>query len=497
LARRMPAGDFRETMLDHLSDSNLGGENGGGLDSLAKAVLNPLKLLIRDHLKDPEKDRRARETDLETVEVFRSLIVEEGPHQPHLAGKEHFFLQPLDEFSLNIREVQAIAESFRTSGLWPPPFYEMDMLNGWRNIKAVLDHPDHLAGSREVSRNRRPPEDLIDTLFHFQGQDYGSRLPETRISSGDMEMFFDPSPTLDRALALLGERGAIDSPARQVLEFEMPTELYFNAAAYETFDSEKKYFAFFLLHETEKLLRGAVRLIHQEDEKIRLLVPSLSLMEKLLQAEYGEENSQFHYVHGTPSRDEVMKLRASRNSPIGLSLIPTYLGDISGITHPFNLTLHDIFHSAHDASRPRFFPEMSLRFYNFLNTRSLSKTGFEYSLDKFADLEYEIFQEEKLIPWGHYLMGFLGEAFDRSLTLSDAQERRREIGEIEALSAFLHRWIRNQLPPPDRRRKEDMASLKEFFDRRRRIHEEFRARATLPSINPVSPSRSPTRIQRK
>jgi hypothetical protein len=197
-------------------------------------------------------------------------------------------------------------------------------------------------------------------------------------------------------------------------------------------------------------------------------------MEKLLQAKYGEENSQFHYVDGTPSREKVMELRGRRISPIGLSLIPIYLGDIHEVTHPFNLTLHDMFHGARDASRPPFFPEMSRRLYDFLAVRFLSEAGCDDILDKLSDLDNEILNGQGLESWGRSLIGFLNQAFDRSLLLSDRQKRRREIVEIEALSAFLNRWLRNQWPPRDQIRKEDMASLREFFDRRRRIHEDFR-----------------------
>jgi hypothetical protein len=357
IQKRIPEGSFKEALLDQLSDSNLG-QGKTRIKHFAQHVLGiPLQraLYSAQLSENPHTNSERLKYLQELAEAYHTLVLEEFRTQPHLAGKEKFFLAPLHHGLRSIKMIRATVDQSLALGIEvPPPTYQGKILSAALRIDKKFKDPNYLQGAREELLARRVDPRDADALWFHQAKDYVKLFPGARSYTTGAEIltqkskrkFVETDPVLlKQALSLLGKRNRANSLARQVLIIEIPAE-HVNAEFLPNYPHLKFLSTFPLFADLEHSLRDRIHFSDAEADKMIIRVPSLSLAEKLLQAAHGSDHMQFHFVPGILPHDTYMELKGKRLAPVGLSFGPVYFGEIGHPIHPFMLTDHDAFEHA-------------------------------------------------------------------------------------------------------------------------------------------------------
>jgi hypothetical protein len=457
LARRLPPGKGRESLLDQLSDSKLGGEEGSELSILAASALKPLEEILNESQRGEtvKKNRIPQEELRRVLDAYRALIVEEGPSQPHLAGKEEVFLKPLDRLASGLRKIQAIAEESRSLGVTvPPPVYNMEMLDILAQIEARMLDPDYFEGTREDLLRRRADLRLVDDLWIMQGRNFANLIPSAEFNIRDAKILLEPAANrhetpdrslIETAIARLGE-GDAASAARRVLEINVPAGFVLS----ELFDNypELQFLATMpFVFDFEKDLKYRIQLIDENEGRRIYRLPTLSFLENLLQVAYGDDRVQLHPVLGVLPRDLIMRTRKKRVCPIGLSFSPIYFEEQGGPIHAFTLTQDDALqHAANDAMLADGLPEAMAWFYTEGQASLPVSPAREVVLDLLSDLYLPSSHEN---PWEN-LSALLLEPIQTALlpapTQGDAAEAARIREAAKEYFTAYEKLLRERVP---------------------------------------------------
>jgi hypothetical protein len=452
-----PASPSKEKVLNVLADLSLSPFEESPAAGLAQILLHPLNENIRamKNNYDVQEIKEISQESRSFAEAYFSLLQERFASNPVLAEHSSTFLRPFEEI-FKMLPVESLIPESEVSYFSAPITYPPEIEHIWQGIDSILRRPDYLQGSHEQLLAKRPPENWVDQLWLFQGEDYFRRFPkdQTRVQIGDIEELYlsgdrELSSKMDwdflqQALGLLGDRNQYGSPARQILEIEMSNELINSTFMGSIIGSDKSFslLGIFLDLDLIPVDKFPLKLFKEKTTLFRL--PSLSLWERVLKVMWGDWSTQFQYVLGTLPRDSrrdiVMALRGQRTPPVGLSRDPIYLDDTRGVVHPFILPLHDAyFHNALSARGARGIPELYQRIYRLLQKRFPNDPQVEPVLNQLADMDDLAIPIQEIIP-------FLTLVDQGKLNPTDPTARWREIVELDRLGAALapivsKRWL--------------------------------------------------------
>ncbi|HKY63944.1 MAG TPA: hypothetical protein VJR29_11030, partial [bacterium] len=276
-----------------------------------------------------------------------------------------------------------------------PPELEADL----SRIEAQMRAPDYLEGSREDLLRRRPDAEAVDRLWFHQLKDMFDRFPFIRYTEVDDSILLTSVERSDSdrlqpelvhaARTRLGDRGVPGSTARKVLEVRMSyadlrdrtiDQLNSPEGAFDQIGG--------LQSELQEVLKQGVQFTGESaDGNVRIArIPALSYVEALLQEAVGAEKVQFHFVDGAIPRDQVMRLRSRRVSPVGLGRGLLWLGDIPNWVHPGAFAVHDgITHTCIDSAAVPGSYELAQRFYDWFRFEVPKDAGTENILNRLAD----------------------------------------------------------------------------------------------------------------
>lgn len=411
IRRRLPSDDFHESLLDRLSDSELGISN----DLFSGGVSEHLRQLWQQSAEEvgslpPSEERDTRRSEIHALAAQMARLMREsladgsGPADGvnKLAEWEGFVDSLRDEGESSVTSlispVVTVSSSQRISEapvfVYPP---EIESILG--RLEASFSDPNYFEGSRQELLARRPSWDDIDALWHYQGVDYARRIPGASYDYVDAEQISTLEPTFDvmadpsliaRALARMGERAEAGHPGRQVLRIKIPLE-FLQSEVYSPTQKANRYLSVLPpLLEVETYMQRRIGLMASAEDGVYYHFPSLSLFQALYQEIPGGASVELFPVPGEISRDRTMRLRSLRMPPAGFTRDLIYLGDAEVDVHPFSFIGHDVvFHAGRDATLRDPLPELSGEFYRGLKSRLPPHPVSEKIINALSDLEFE------------------------------------------------------------------------------------------------------------
>lgn len=426
---KLPEGHLRENLLNQLADSNVG-QRRSRIKYFSNQVLrNPLESALYEVQGSGLQINRERILELQNyIQAFQTMVREDFRSQPHLAGKEKYFISPLQGAEQNLKLIGEVTETTHQLGITvPPPLYHGKALSVIRRMEKAFGDPKYLEGSREELLQKRVDLRDADPLWFHQLRDYANLIPGAEYKFYDSGILLreaynhtePPDPQfLREALSQLSKRDRARSPARQVLVIKMPADSFKG----EEFLADYPHLKFLktppMVTELEHSLGERVHLLDAEEGWVIYRIPSLSLTEKLLQTAHGSDRIQLHPVPGVISQDRTMALRGDRVEPMGFSFGPFSSEEFGGPVHPVVLPMHDVEHAAQNARLARGVPEISSALYKevqqFLPNGPLKKTV----LARFSDLSVSALYQSPLAQGPSDAMAFPLSELMRQMSLS-------------------------------------------------------------------------------
>ncbi|MFO1463775.1 MAG: hypothetical protein U1F66_08345 [bacterium] len=222
-------------------------------------------------------------------------------------------------------------------------------------VERAKAQPGYLEGTREELFAKRVDIHLADRLWFYLARDFAGRIPDMAVRELDASVLLEAASghegppdraLIEAALDGLANEAPAGSQYRRVLELSLPP----SKMILEDLFASHPYLKFLAVmpfaNDVEKNLQDRLQLLFSDGERVRYRIPSLSLLEKILQGARGAEGAQFHFVDGVISRDDTMRLKAMRVFPVGLSASAHFFGEYGGSIHPFTFSQHDAFEHA-------------------------------------------------------------------------------------------------------------------------------------------------------
>jgi len=318
-----------------------------------------------------------------------------------------------------------------------------------RRVESRMRSKDYSMGDRVNLREKRPDPEDIDRLWFYQLDQILRRAPEIRAELRDAGALVEPldpaleppdASLLDLALRRLRSRGKEGSLARRVVELRIPRSVFSGQSNLMVATlSSLGVFA-----DAQKQLGHRLHFMEDGTEEILIRIPSLSLYEKVLQAAFGRSSVQFHYVDGDIPRDDVMELRSSRVTPVGLSRHSLRLGDLGVEVLPFAFTVHDaIFHGVEDARALPGRPQFAGRLYDWLQKRRAQDAEADLMMTRLSDGEFGVPADMGATSFHRELLRMFSDEIGRLNLDSDLIAREERLTEMQRLA----RWLYPRLKP--------------------------------------------------
>ncbi|MFO1518335.1 MAG: hypothetical protein U1F57_01510 [bacterium] len=313
-----------------------------------------------------------------------------------------------------------------------PIVYPPEIERILRSVEERMRQPGYFEGRREELLNKRPLDDETDTLFTYQllnlGRRLEARIPGASVQVVDAEVLFEKSFSRDEeidpqymteALALLGNRATQGSVARRVVEIHIPVAWMLERVSADPLRAAAELGHLNYLHLLESRLGEVVHLTERDDDFMRYRIPTLSMMEAILQTAHGSNSIQLHPVAGDITRDDNMRVKRKRVSVVGFAAQPFFVPVYGGIMHPASFALHDLFeHVIDDAEVADPYPEVAGNLYDHVGSHFPPSPFRERLMDLLADLQLKGFEKNEARDMSRLFFqrlekGFLGSEEER------------------------------------------------------------------------------------
>lgn len=232
--------------------------------------------------------------------------------------------------------------------------YSSELKEIWAFLQAALHRStrvlDESAHVEEIYASRVDDNQVnqiwFQQMIHF-AQEVGARVrlkpADSLLASFDSRGTALPDSKLRSALHKLRARN-LGEEAYAVLELTIPYgEVVFGK---EEPYVDKAYLSSFLEIMQSRLM-GYAHFVDTSEPlqaPVVIRIPSLSLMETLLQEVHPENAPRFFYVNGEVSRDAMIKARGMGLAAIGVVAQPVNFGDLNVEVPPWVFSIHDVFH---------------------------------------------------------------------------------------------------------------------------------------------------------